>query len=58
MLGPCLQHVNESTSTQVTYNIETLNQHHEEYDQTAHSILATDVLYLLKNNKGLLVLES
>ena len=39
MSGPCLQHINESTSTQVTYNIETLNQHHEEYDQTARGIL-------------------
>jgi hypothetical protein len=44
--GPCLQHVNESTSTQATYNIETLNQHHEEYDQnnedrTARGILAS-----------------
>lgn len=42
MSGPCLQHVNESTSTQATYNIETLNQqHHEEYDQTARGILAS-----------------
>jgi hypothetical protein len=41
MSGPCLQHVNESTRTQATYNIETLNQHHEEYDQTARGILAS-----------------
>ncbi|KAG0520208.1 hypothetical protein BDA96_08G053600 [Sorghum bicolor] len=31
--GPCQQHVNESTSMQVTCNIETLNQDHEEYNQ-------------------------
>ncbi|XP_066356443.1 uncharacterized protein [Miscanthus floridulus] len=31
--GPCQQHVNESTSTQVTCNIEPLHQDHEEYNQ-------------------------
>ena len=33
MSGPCQQHVNESTSMQVTCNIETLNQDHEEFNQ-------------------------
>jgi len=33
MSGPCQQHVNESTSTQVTCNIEPLHQDHEEYNQ-------------------------
>ncbi|CAD6268296.1 unnamed protein product [Miscanthus lutarioriparius] len=31
--GPCQQHVNESTSMQVTCNIEPLYQDHEEYNQ-------------------------
>ena len=33
MSGPCQQHVNESTSMQVTCNIEPLYQDHEEYNQ-------------------------
>jgi hypothetical protein len=48
MSGPCQHHVNESTSMQVTCNIETLSQDHEEYNQnnenqTTPGILSSSV---------------
>lgn len=43
MSGHCQQCANESTSTQATYNIEVLNQDHEEYNQNNEEQITSEI---------------